>query len=158
MIVQISLSGNLFVFRKKSVSPAFAEKCFYHLLLVSFIVQKKFSWKNLSKKLFSWRKTKLLLSPLDFCSIFILSKNSFLFFSVLLFFQLSCYLFFLLFLIVFSGVCFSKQKNGVKKSFEKHIGFFQHFLLNLFFGGGNIFWSQESVQKLTFVFSSKILP
>ena len=111
MIVQISLSGNLFVFGKKSVSPAFAEKCFYHLLLVSFIVQKRFSWKNLIRKVFSWRKTKLLLSPLDFCSIFILSKISSLFFSVLLFFQLSCYLFFLLFLIVFFWCLFFQTKK-----------------------------------------------
>ena len=129
MIVQISLSGNLFVFRKKSVSPAFAEKCFYHLLLVSFVVQKKFLEKISFEKIVFLKKTKLLLSPLDFCSIFILSKNSFLFFSVLLFFQLSCYLFFLLFLIVFFWCLFFQTKNGVKKSFEKHLGFFS----NIFF-------------------------
>ena len=112
MIVQISLSGNLFVFRKNpSLQPLQKNVFLSSPSCVFYRSKKAFLKKSHSKKLFSWRKTKLLLSPLDFCSIFILSKNYFLFFSCPLFFlRLSCYLFFLLFLFVFSGVCFSKQK------------------------------------------------
>ena len=74
---------------------------FYHLFLVSLIV-RKFSWKKISfDKIVSLKKTKLLLSPLDFCSIFFFeSKNS----SI---FQLSFYFFGLLCFSRFSfSVCF----------------------------------------------------
>ena len=55
MIVQISLSGNLFVFRKNpSLQPLHKNVFFNHLLLVSFIVQKKFFLKKISfEKMFS---------------------------------------------------------------------------------------------------------
>ena len=97
--------------------------------------KKVFLKKSHSQKLFSWRKTKLL-SPLDFCSIFMLSRNSFLFFScTFIFFACS----------FFSGVCFSKQKKVKQISFEKIWVFFsKHFLLN-FFWGRNIFWSKKGM-------------
>ena len=122
--------------------------------------KKSFLEKISFEKMFSWRKTKLLLSPLDFCSIFILSKNSFLFFRCPLFFlRLSCYLFFLLFLIVFSGVCFSKQKMVLKNVFRETYRFFSNTFFWTFFGRSNIDWSKkECVQKLSFEFSSKNIP
>ena len=143
MIVQISLSGNLFVFRKNPSLQPLQKNVFLSSPSCVFYRSKKvFLKKSHSKKLFSWRKTKLLLSPLDFCSIFILSKNSCLFFScpLFIFLRLSCYLFFLLFLFVFSGVCFSKQKKVKQISFEKiwDFFFFQTFSFELFFRGGNI--------------------
>ena len=148
MIVQISLSGNLFVFRKKPSLQPLQKNVFLSSPSCVFYRSKKvFLKKSHSKKLFSWRKTKLLLSPLDFGSIFILSKNSFLFFSCPFFFACS----------FFSGVCFSKQKKVKQISFEKIWVFFfsKHFLLN-FFWGRNIFWSKkECAQKLSFEFSSK---
>ena len=139
MIVQISLSGNLFVFRKNPSLQHLQKNVFIFSFLCLSSFKKRFLEKISFEKIVFLKKTKLLLSPLDFCSIFILSKNSFLFFSVLLFFQLSCYLFFLLFLIVFFWCLFFRTKNGVKKSFEKHIGFFP----NIFFG--TFFWRREHI-------------
>ena len=140
MIVQISLSGNPFVFRKKFVSPAFAEKCFLSSPSCVFHRSKKvFLKKSHLKKLFSWRKTKLLLSPRDFCSIFIFSKKLF---SI---FQLSFYFFAFVVLSLFSSffdrfflVSVFPNKKVLKRSFEKHIGFSQHFLLNFF-------WRREHI-------------
>ena len=82
MIVQISLSGNLFVLKKNPSLQPFKKNVFCHLLLVSFIVRKKFSWKNLIRKIVFLKKTRLFLSPLDFCFSFILSKNSFAIFQL----------------------------------------------------------------------------
>ena len=127
MIVQISLSGNLFVFGKKSVSPAFAEKCFYHLLLVSFIVQKKFSWKNLIRnKMFSWRKNKTsfisswFLLHLDFeQKLFPIFQLSFYFFA---FVVLSLSSFSILFFCCLSSFSeFSKQKSFSKKTLSVNL-------------------------------------
>ena len=70
--VQISFFGNLFVFRKISVSPAFSEKvCFYYLLLVFFHLKIDFL-KNRHRKNGVLEKKKLFLSPLDFS--FLLKK------------------------------------------------------------------------------------
>ena len=143
MIVQISLFGNLFVLKKKTVSPAFAENCFYHLLLVSFIVRKKFSWKNLIRKnCFLEEKQKLLLSPLDFCSIFFLrAKTLFYFPIVLLFFAFVVFFSFFFFCLFFSGVCFPNEKSCYKISRG-----FQHFLLN-FWEEGTYFDPKKNVFK-----------
>ena len=111
MIVQISLSGNLFVFRKNPSLQHLQKNVFIFSFLCLSSFKKRFLEKISFEKIVFLKKTKLLLSPLDFCSIFILSKNSFLFFSVLLFFQLSCYLFFLLFLIVFFWCLFFRTKK-----------------------------------------------
>ena len=158
MIVQISLSGNLFVFRKKSVSPAFAEKCFYHLLLVSFIVQKKFSWKISFDKIVFLKKNKTSFISSWFLLHLYFEQKLFSIFQCPFIFQLSCYLFFLLFLIVFFLCLFFQTKNGIKKSFEKHIDFFQHFLLNLFLEEGTYFDPKKNVFKKyhsDFFFSKK---
>ena len=130
MIVQISCSGNLFVFRKKSVSPAFCRKMYLSSLSCVFYCSKVFLKKSHAKNCLLEEKQKLLLSPLDFCSSFILSKNSFLFFSCpFIFLRLSCYLFFLLFLIVFSGICFSQKKMLLKNLCRETFRFFS----NIFF-------------------------
>ena len=87
MIVQISLSGNLFVFRKNpSLQLLQKNVCFIISFLCLLSFKKSFLEKISFEKIVFLKKTKLLLSPLDFCSMFILSKNSFLFFSCPLFF------------------------------------------------------------------------
>ena len=62
--------------------------------------------------------------------------------------------FFFFFWSFFTGVCFSTQKKGVKKSFEKHIVFFPTFSFELFLEEGT-YLDPKCVEKLTFVFSSK---
>ena len=158
MIVQISLSGNLFVFRKNpSLQPLQKNVFLSSPSCVFYRSKKAFLKKYHSKKLFSWRKTKLLLSPLDFAPSLFWAKTL-VYFSVVLYFFCVCRVisFFFFFCSFFSGVCFSKQKKVKQISFEKIWGFFfQTFSFELF-RGRNIFSSKkECVQKLSFEFSSK---
>ena len=153
MLVQISSSSKHFVFRKISVSPAFSD--FFHLLPVSFIVRQSLIRQNwfVEKKNFFY----LLLILLHSFS----RKNFFLFFNCPLNFLYLCFSVFLLFLFCFSGVfhlfwVFQTKKLLKKKnSFGKFVGFeklsFELFLLEW------TYFDQKSVEKLTFVVSSKIL-
>ena len=96
---------------------------FYHLLLVSLIVRESFLEKISFEKIVFLKKTKHLLSPLDFCSIFFFfweSKNSFLFFNCPFIFLRLCFSFFFFFCLFFlvSFLFFlnlSKQKSFFKK-------------------------------------------
>ena len=134
---------------------------FYHLLLVSFIV-RKFLWKKSFEKMFSCRKTKLLLSPLDFCSIFFFeSKNSFLVFNCSFDFLRLCFSlfsfsvwFFLVSFIFFLNLC--KEKSS-KKISRKYKFFFKS--LNFFWEEGTYFWCKINVQKnhLNFLQKKKLL-
>ena len=81
MFVPISFSDNLFVLRKISVSPAFWEKCILSSLSCVSYRSKVFLKKISFDKIVSLKKTKLLLSPLDFCSIFFLRAKTLLFSS-----------------------------------------------------------------------------
>ena len=155
MIVQISLFGNLFVLKKKTVSPAFAENCFYHLLLVSFIVRKKFSWKNLIRKnCFLEEEQNFFYLLLIFAPSLFWAKTLFYFPIVLLFFAFVVFFSFFFFCLFFSGVCFPNEKSCYKISRNKKV-LFPTFSFELF-GGGNIFWSKkECVQKLSFEFFFK---
>ena len=159
-------SDNLFVLRKISVSPAFAENVFFIISFLCLFIVRKFSWKNLSKKCFL-KKAKLLLSPLDFCSIFFLrAKTLFYFFNCPFnFLRLSFSLFsfsvwfFFLVSFIFLFLNLSKQKSSKKISFEKFIGFFPQKIFWTFFGGGNIFWSKKcSKIDICIFFTEKNLP
>ena len=120
IFVQISFCGDLFVFRKISVSPAFSEKvCLFHIFLFFFIYNHFFariSFENLFSE-----KNASFLSPLDF----FLFEESLFYFSIaflIFFLRLLCFSV-LLFLFGFSGdVIFQfvqSKKTLFKKSFEK---------------------------------------
>ena len=140
MFVPISFSDNLFVLRKISVSPAFWEKCILSSLSCVSYRSKVFLKKISFDKIVSLKKTKLLLSPLDFCSIFFFeSKNS----SI---FQLSFYFLVCCVFLVFSfSVCFflvsfifsfffnlSKQKIFSTKALSRKKVFWNTFSFELF--------------------------
>ena len=95
--------------------------------------------KSHSKKLFSWRKQNFFYLLLIFAPSLFWAKTLFYFSVSFYFFNCRAISFFFFFWSFFSGVCFSEQKNGVKKSFEKHIGFFP----NIFFG--TFFWRREHI-------------
>ena len=148
MIVQISLSGNLFVFRKNPSLQPLQKNVFLSSPSCVFYRSKKvFLKKSHSKKLFSWRKNFFYLILIFAPSLF--WAKTLVYFSVVLFFlRLSCYLFFLLFLFVFSGVCFSKQKKVKQISFEKIWGFFfQNTFFWTFFEEGTYFDPKKNVFK-----------
>ena len=154
MIVQISLSGNLFVFRKnpslqplqKNVFLSFPSCVFYRskkVFLKKCFLEEKTSFIS------SWFLLHLYFEQ-KLWSIFQLSF----FFA---FVVLSLFFFFCSFFLV---SVFPNKKRLNKFLSRKFEGFFysKHFLLN-FFWGRNIFWSKkECVQQLSFEFSSKNLP
>ena len=129
---------------------------FYHLLLVSVIVRK--FWEKSFEKIVFLKKTKLLLSPLDFApSFFFESKNSFLFFNCPFNFLRLCFSLFSFSVFFFWCLSYflnlSKQKSSKKNLLREIKSFFQK-KIQLFLEEGTYF-DPKSVQKLTFEFSSK---
>ena len=118
IFVQISFCGNLFVFRKISVSPAFSEKvCLYHLFFFHLqLIFATISFENL----ISEKKASFYLL------LIFLFEESLFYFSIAVFnfcLRLLCFSF-LLFLLGFVwwihfSVCPIKKKKTLKKYFEK---------------------------------------
>ena len=113
------------------------------LCLLSF---ESFLEKISFEKMVFLKKTKLLLSPLDFCSIFFLRAKTLFYFSiVLLIFCVCVFLFFLFlfgfFLVFFDLFCWiCPNKNLLKKiSFENILVFTQKKCLL------NLFWRREHI-------------
>ena len=157
MFVPISFSDSLFVFRK--ISVCFLRKMFLIISFLCLLSFESFLEKIWFEKIVFLKKTKLLLYPLDFCSIFFWEQKLFSIFQLSFYFLcLSCYLLFLLFLFVFFWCLFFQMKKSCKKKLirETFSFFFNIFLKKkTFFVRGNIFWPEKSVQKLSFEFSSK---
>ena len=150
---QISFCGNLFVFRKISVSPAFSEKvCLYHIFL--FFIYNNFSQKSLSKILFSEKKKKLLF----IYSWFFFLRKSFLFFNCLVHFclRLLCFSFSVLFFCWFHLFFqFVQPKNSLLKIFRENMGLLNFFFLNFFGSESTLIKKRGAKQKLSFEFNFK---
>ena len=140
MVVQISLSGNPFVFRKKIRLSSVCRKMFF---IISFLCLSSFK-KSFLEKISFEKIVFLKKNKTSFISSWFLLH---LYFQQKLFsiFQLSFYFFAFVVLSLFSSfsdrfflVSVFPNKKVLKRSFEKHIGFSQHFLLNFF-------WRREHI-------------
>ena len=160
MFVPISLSGNLFVFRKNPSLQPLQKNVFVISFLCLLSFKKSFLEKISFEKIVFLKKNKTsfisswfllhLYSEQKLFSIFQLSFIFFAFVVLSLFSSFSVRFFWCLF--------FQTKKRLNKFLSRKFEGFFffQTFSFELFFRGRNIFWSKkECVQKLSFEFSSK---
>ena len=129
IFVQISFCGNLFVFSKIFVSPAFSEKvCLYHIFFVHLqLFFAKISFENL------FSEKKLLFIS----SWFFLFEESLFYFSIAFLnfcLRLLCFSF-LLFSVRFSGdfiFQFVQSKKNLLKNLSRKYGCLKFLFMNFF--------------------------